>query len=90
VKGLGLTGPRYARLSETMIQKHKHHMLGRCLCFWIIVSLRRRPQAALGRRPASPQRDSPVFVTFVPFVLFVFAVSPCSVREGDASIILCG
>jgi hypothetical protein len=33
---------------------------------------------AVGRRPTSPQRDSPAFVLFVTFVAFVFAVSPCS------------
>jgi hypothetical protein len=68
----GLAGPRYARLSEALIQKHKHPVGKWCLCFWISASLcRRLPQA--GVRPAL-QRDPPVFVPFVLFVFFVLTV----------------
>jgi hypothetical protein len=43
-------GPRYARASETLIQKNKHLVSRWCLFFWISVSLYRRPQ-----RPAPSQ-----------------------------------
>ena len=35
---LGLAGPRCARLSEALIQKHKHVVGESCLCFWFSVS----------------------------------------------------
>jgi hypothetical protein len=38
------------RQSEALIQKHKHHLRARCLCFWISVSLNRAK-----RGPASPR-----------------------------------
>jgi hypothetical protein len=34
-------------------------------------------------------RDSPVFVSFVPFVVFVFAVGPFVVTAGNDPIMLC-
>ena len=48
----GLVGPRFARSSEALIQKHKHPLIKWCLCFWISASLRRRLQAG-ARQPSA-------------------------------------
>ena len=43
--GLLRRGWRRARLSEALIEKHKHLTCQWCLCFWISASLYGRPKA---------------------------------------------
>ena len=69
----GLAGPRCARSSEPLIQKHKHPGKS-CLCFWISASLCRRPQAG---DPPAPQRDPPIFDSSV-LRIFLFTVGALS------------
>ena len=49
-KDAGWLDRAYARLSVTTIRKHKHHLIMRCLCFRIVVTL-----ITPAARPASNQ-----------------------------------